>query len=470
MDLIKLVLETIEGHKSRHAFNTVLFNILEGDVYSYICKSIEDQMSPLSAKTAKFRIPPINVLRKVVCKLTKLYGRPVVRSTDEQSDMDLIAYYEKEIGVNKLFDSLNFNFNGYKYAAMKIFEDENGISARPLTATQFIPISTSGDPTKIDVIIEPAGMVGNNKKFWVYTASTFTSILENGSIFEEDMKENEGLNPYGVLPFAYANSSSYLTIPKEDHDMALMPILIPLLMTEINFGMQFLANPIIYGINLNLENIRISPNAVLNLKTDDVAAGQTQSIDVLQPSMDIQNQSKWIAQDLMATWLESKDIRASVVGSTDNAVSGINLMIREMDTTENVKRQSVIFKDVESDFWHKLATIHNYAVDAGRIDAGKFSDNLNLTVQYADPEPIQDRITIVDTVQKEMDAGLLSKRSALKRLNPGMTDQEIDKELELISKEKETKITMVGFNGLPESNSTDNAEGSVGESSGLPNE
>ena len=70
---IPAFLKHIDQHMAQIAFNEIIFEILEGNLLEQVEKSLREQLSGDSVTTALERVAPINVYRKIVSKLSKLY-------------------------------------------------------------------------------------------------------------------------------------------------------------------------------------------------------------------------------------------------------------------------------------------------------------------------------------------------------------------------------------------------------------
>ena len=75
------------------------------------------------------------------------------------------------------------------------------------------------------------------------------------------------------------------------------------------------------------------------------------------------------------------------------------------------------------------------------IDPGIFGDDFNVQMLFDQPEPMQDRKTMVETQKLEMDAGFTTRKIAITKLNPDMTPEQID---ELVLEIENTSVTVEG--------------------------
>jgi hypothetical protein len=353
-----------------------------------------------------------------------------------------------------------------KWESLEIFEDRElrELRFRAVPSNQFLAYSDDLiDPMRITAIIKFMGEVNvggaTRNKYWIYTKDYFIPMLDDGTVYAADLEGNDGINPYGVIPFQYASMSEYLLVPMPDRDTKQMSTLIPVLITDQNFGSLFLSMPILYAIDGSLENLPVSPNMFVNLQSnDDTKQAQ---LGVVKAEPDLEAQMNHVKNQL-AMWLESRDIKPGTVGKLDgeNFSSGISKIISEMETIENRKMQEEIFRDVERKFWKRLAVMHNELAKVGRIgNRQMFSDpeNLDVLVEYQEDKILESRADKVLRLKIEKDAGFTSLRKAISELNPNLESDEISDLIKEIDEEK--SFIMEVANGP--------AEGSDSDSQGL---
>jgi hypothetical protein len=347
----------------------------------------------------------------------------------------------------------NENYNAYKWSGIEIFEDEEikELRFRSLPSHQFIVYSDDEvDPLRVTALIKVMGEskdeMGNiRNKYWIYTKDEFLSVLDNGQLVKEDMALNEGINPFSVIPFQYVSLSEYLLVPMPDQDTLQMSKLIPVLITDQNYGSMFLSFPLIHTIDMDAENMPASPNHFLNLKSD--SPEKQGSVGVIKAEPDLSAQMDHVLRQL-DLWLDSRDIHAQGLGSltSDNFASGISKIISEMDTIENRKMQELVFKDMEINFWKRLAQIHNTLAKVGRLTNRQLFSNpedLYVTIEYAEETIVESRADKIARLKAEKDAGLTSTKRAIKQLNPDMDEDEIKLLMEEINEERSSIVEVV---------------------------
>jgi hypothetical protein len=438
---IPALLDHIEKNKKTISYNNELFNIMEGDLLTILVEHITKIAASKSTQIGVDRAAPINVLVKVVSKLAAVYREAPCRSTENPSDMDIIKTYEQN-GINDTFQDNNTNYNTYKNSTNEIYYDPKimQLRFRSVPSMQFLPYSDDEiDPLRMTELIKVMNPYIDNEgnelqKYHVYSDKEFISIDERGTIVKSDMELNKGQNVYGVIPFPYINKSRNLLIPKIDTDQLRMTILVALLITDINWASKFLSNPIMYGIDIDQDNFELSPNIFWNVKSD--LNGNRPELGVLKAEPDIEGQLNLIKNQL-GMWLETKNIKPGAIGklTADNYSSGIAMMLSEMDTANEIRRQQKVYEKYEVGFWQTLAQIHNYLAQRGFIkDRRLFTDPTRLIVQteFKEMKPFESHAEKLERVKKEVEAGLKSKRRAIKELNPKMSDDEVSELLEEI--------------------------------------
>lgn len=469
-DEFKAIIDAIDANSETIEFNEKIFNISEGDLSHYVKEELQSQLSGKPAKLAAQRMAPINVWNKIISKLSTPYTRPVVRKTENEGDQELINDYVSK-GINESFQDTNENYNSYKWTCLEIYQDENekDLKFRSMPANKFWVFSNDkSNPLKMTMLVKFMGKekdeFGSERRvFFIYTDDEFYIIYDNGDIALKRLEEygiEDFRNPYGVIPMEYITMSKYLLVPKPDNDTLQMTILIPVLLTDMNFGSMYLSHPMVYTIDAAEGDLPASPNLVFDVKSEGV--DHQASIGVVKAEPNLEAQMNHVIH-LLSAWLDSRDIRPGTVGkvNADNFANGISKLIAESDTVDNRKKQEIKFSKFENNFWRRLAKIHNILAENGGIsDKRKFSnpETLTVVVEYSEEKIIETREDKIRRLKNERDAGFRSTRSAIVELNPKLSDKEIDELVEEIGEEGSFTIMENFDNGNSEENSKkDNA-------------
>lgn len=441
-DEIKEVIKYIKSKNDFISYNNEIFEITEGDLFNKVKAELRKQFTGDSGITASMRASPINILNKILNKLSKLYHKPPVRTVVDgnTSNQTLVDFYSRH--VNAAFALHNFNYNAYKTSLVEIYEnpEKREICFRAIPANSFLARSLDRiNPVVPTEIIRFMGKDKDRKSiYWVYDKDNFTPITSDAKVYPSDLYETKGLNTYGILPFSFVTRSDYQLVPTPDYDILQMTLLIPVLISDQNFGGMFLSHPILYGINVSAENLKISPDHFWNVKSERGPDASTE-IGVLRAEPDLQAMMNNVLSQL-SIWLETKNIKPGTIGRVtgENYSSGISKLISEMETIEDRKQQAEKFQMVESDFWKRLGVIHNYLAGGGRLENNmKFIDpeKMEVMVEYQEESILESRAEKVLRLDAEVKAKFKSRYSAIAELNPKMNDDQIKEETELIKQE-----------------------------------
>ena len=413
--LVQEILKKARSYSPQLDYDHDIFNIMEGNLLQYLKEALECQLSDRAAKEAIDRCAPINILKKINDKLSKLYIDDVKRIAVDPANQYLVDYYSNE--VNEFFQEANLSFNSYKRCNIEIYYDDNEreVEFRVIPPHLYVPLAL--DP------INPLRMTHLVKifddKYMIYNDEEIVTVDKNGSV------KGSIPNEYGKIPLAYISRSKYTLMPTEDTDSKQMAVLLPVLLSDLNFSIKYQTNPIVYGVDVDTENLERNPNVFWSFKSN--IEGKTPSIGSISPNSDINGILSNIKEQ-MAFWLETKNIKANAIGisSGDQASSGLALMLRNIDTTEDRKQQVIYFRKFENEFWEVLSYVHNYLASIGAIDEKQmFTEETDVIVRYSDFKPIEERKDRVERLKSEVNAGFLTKEMAIRELNPDFSDEQV---------------------------------------------
>ncbi len=454
---IPVLLKCYQDQKDRMAHNNVLFNIYEGDLLTYILKDLKEQLSSTSYDYIKHRVSPINILKRLIDKLSKIYAKPPSREILKAKDSDkkLLSEYHKSMAINVNLGMSNEFFNLYKNTFIEPYVDNGKPRLRILPSDRFFVYSRDDvNPLRPTHFIK---VMGTYKKadgsecmiFYAYTDEEFLIfndkeeiLLDKMAQIYEDAPDEFGQNPFKKIPGIYINRSKVDLTPKIDTDTLAMTKLIPILLSDLNYAVMFQAFSIMYGIDLDEEGLKMAPNAFWRFKSSKSNPDAKPHVGVIKPEADIDKVLSLVREEL-AMWLNSKNIRPGTIGAlnSENAASGVSKVIDEMDTSEDRQKQVPYFIDAEREL-HDLIINHMHPVWSEYEDfelKGKFSVGISVETTFPEQRPIMDINTATDAQIKQMDAGLQDRESAMKALNPDMTPEQIKEKLAKIDKERAEK-------------------------------
>lgn len=430
-DLVKLA----DDNKPTLAHNEILFDIYEGDLLTYVMQDLKASLSPQSFNSIQSRVSPVNILKRVIDKLSKIYSKPPIRTLvkDSEIDKELFTMYQKYINPNGVFGMGNRFFNLFKNTLIEPYIYEGKPYARVIPSDRFFVYSDNAvDPMCPTHILKYMGKVKINgreeKVIYAYTDTEFLICNDKGDVLSELMVNNpNGVNIYGKLPFVYINRSHHRIIPTIDTDTLKMTKLIPILLSDLNYAVMYQSFSVIYGVDVNFENIEMSPNAFWSLKSD-ATTGTAPQIGSIKPQVDIDQVLNFIASQI-ALWMQTKNIKATGIATltVDNAASGIAKAIDEMDTAEDRQEQTVYFKEAEEDFWRLIINyMHPVWMNDPTFELKiPFSAGQEVMVQFPEQKAIMDETTIIDNAIKKYQGGFISKEMAVKEMYPDKSEDEI---------------------------------------------
>lgn len=426
--------DLVEAHSEYLQFNKMLLDIYDDNIGKYVIDDLEKQLSPQAFQQAKKRLSPINILPKVIDKLTNIFQTPVTREVLEgnNTDKEIFDFYSSLMRVNEKMDMSNELLNLCKSTLIYPTVNENVPELQIIENDKFIVYAANPMmPHVITHVIILAGTHGGVNIYWVWEKDKFYIVDSDRKLRRDIMAmfENEdGVNPIGRLPFVYCSSSPRQLMPKQDRDMIDIVKLIPTMMTDLNLAAMFQCFSIIYTVDVKQKDLKFSPNAVWDLKSNPESEKSPQ-IGAIKPNVDY-DQVMNIIETQLSLWLGTKGIKASTMGGLDkdNFASGISKMIDQMDTFEARQKQITKYTQVEKEMWDLILNyMHPYWSKNKMVSqTGIFSSNAFISTSFKVPLPPQTRGEVVKDVRDEYAARFTTKIRALKKINPEMTEKQIE--------------------------------------------
>ena len=474
--LAQLVPDILKNINSKHQNQTVfeknLLEVWEGGLQKHVEKAISNEFDGGAAHQSKQRVSPINILPKVISKMSQVYTNGVSRSVSKddtgnrnEQDTDLMAFYEKSMGMDTKLSTANKMANLFQYCAIEPYLDSKGQPtlrvipptmfsifsddpADPLTPTVFIkfmgketdftgPRTTTAGAKVKDAQTE----VTDPNIYFLYSDQEFIVIDETGSVRNDIMAavgNPEGENPAGRIPFTYINTAEFQLQPYPKQDMYTMPVLIPRLLTDLNFAAKFQSYAILYSIDLDVKDIESGPASMWALQSSDQE--KSGSIGTIKPEVDVDKVLTLINSQL-TLWLETLGIKSSGMGSVtaSSAASGIAKAIDEADSTALTSEQKKVFRSVEQDLWALIQTLHRLWTAQGRFDgsnmSGLFSEDFEPTVVFEELQVLVDPMARLTELKVKLDNGWTSRRRALAEANMDLNPAEIEELMTEIDEE-----------------------------------
>jgi hypothetical protein len=437
-----LIIDYVKQHATFLNKNKESLDIYDGNLRPYVDDILRSSLSSNYYHAIKDRILPINILQRYVNKVSTTYSKPPQRECEDESLKPYLEYYESEFNINGSAQICDIYSNLFKGFAWEPYINKDGCPRlRELPFDRFLVMSESkSSPEDETMFIKIMGQKGKSEDdilLHVYTDDEFDAFYLNGAEASEYLSENQGVNLIGVIPFVYGKRQKHKLIPTLDTDMLAMAKAIPVMISDAAGAQMFQCFTILYGIDINAENMVIAPNNFWSLKSDK-DSDKTPVIGSIKPEADTQKVLEFVTS-VFIMWLETKGIRIGSMGNTDggSAASGISKIIDEMDVYEIKKKSMEWFKLDEEELWNqKLPLIHNYWIKSGMLlDAEAPSlipnpDMVDIEVDFEKPTPFMSRSEEIANVKAELDIGTLSIESAIKILHPDYSEDIVSEMLE----------------------------------------
>lgn len=431
-EIIKSSLEEIREHSKFFEYNEQKLDIFEGDLLKYVDEVLRNTVSPNYYSHIRHRLLPVNVLTRVIDKMSKVYSDDPLRMATVDSAAQWLEFMEASLSINMvmgLADSYSHLFKGY---LLQPYIDQRQMRIRVIPYDRFLPIA--GDPKKpekMTAVVTIMGETDDGKKiYYYYDEERFIPFTSGGDEYKPALEGNDGVNPYGFIPFVYGNRAANNVVPQQDTDILQVSKMVPVMLSDLAGAIMFQCFTVIYGVNIKADNLEMSPNAFWSF-AQDAGSDSPPQVGTIKPEADIDKVTSFI-KDTFILWLETKGVRVGSIGSMDggNAASGISKIIDEMDVYEIKKRQIQYFKKEEFEFWEKAVALNNYWVKSKEIDADLVPEDTKVITEFDEPRPEVTRETEVRTIKMEVDAGFLDRKTAIKKLYPDLTEDQVIERLE----------------------------------------
>ena len=431
---IKSVLKAVEQQSDNIQTNYKMLDILEGNLEPYLLKGLSRLLSPRVLQYAIERLVPINIVPRYVDKLSNIYQTGVLREVADGSpaDSELLSWYEDELDIDSVMHQSNRLYNACRATLLHPYIGDSGPEIRVIPNDRFVVCSDNLiNPTEPTMVILLAGCDAEARKiYWVYTAQEFYIVRSDETIDYQAMAEMgipDGVNPYGVLPFIYVNSSNLRLCPYPDKDTIRMAEYVPSALTDLNLAALFASFSITYIKNGEVADPTYAPNALWFLKADDPE--RDVEIGTIKPEVSYNDVLNLIQSEL-SLWLGSKGIKTGSVGAlnADSASSGIAKVIDEADTFDVRQAQSVKFACAEHELWELiLEDMHPVWVSQGLVsNRSVFSAGASVSTRFSIIPVGTQRSALIQEQRDEYAAGFTTRSRAISMLNPQMSLSQVE--------------------------------------------
>lgn len=434
-DKRKEIIEYVKKHRDFIKHNETVLDIYQGNLLKYVLESMRTSLSPQYFSAIRDRVLPINVLQRYIDKVSTAYQKAPTRTGQDDAQTGYAHEWAELLELNVSGGIADAYANMFKGFAWEPYVNKDGKPAlRELSFDRFLVMSDSEvNPEEETIFIKFMGCKNNTDDgvlLHVYTNEEFDAFYMDGTSAPEYLTENGGVNLVGTIPFVYGKRQKNTLIPVSDSDILAISKAIPLMISDAAGAQMFQAFTVLWAIDVDLKDLKLSPNAIWDIKSDR-SSDKNPQIGSVKPEADTDKVVQFVV-NMFVLWLETKGVRVGSIGNIDggNAASGIAKIVDEMDVNSIRSKSMKWFKRDEEELFNRvLPKLSRYWVQAGMVQASEIPSLIEapvITVEFAEPEPMQSRAALIADIKAELDMETMTQEQAIAKLHPDMSQEDID--------------------------------------------
>lgn len=432
-ELAKKVMEDAKLKEERRE-NKRRYMMFNGKTKEVVREAIVGEFKkPETINELMARLVPLNIMQKVINKLSGVYKEAPLRTvlSKDEKEIQYLNSLEDALELNMRMKEANRFFKMNKKALLELYLDDDGVpSLRVLPAHTYECLAIKKKKKSVPNLIVKIDEEQERLIFWTDESHWVTNL--KGEVIAGLMAEldnEEGENPYGILPFEFINESSSSVHPIQDDDLLAVSIAIPVILTDLLFGLKYQCWSIIYTIG-KVGDIPFNPNSVIQL--DFGEDGQIPSLNTVKPDIDSDKLLN-VVMALVSLILTTKNL--SVGSITDGitaqaAASGLAKMLDSAESVEDKKDQQAYFLKAEMNIFKKLIVMLRYWKEGNELNTDydfDLPEDFRVSVSFQDPRPLMTEGELIDNSSKKVDKGFSTIKRELQKLYPDMDKEDIDK-------------------------------------------
>lgn len=429
-DKRKNIIEYVKKHSSFLKRNAEALDIYDGNLLPYVDAIMQATVSPQYYDKIKERILPINIIQRFVDKVSTAYEKEPTRESENVRVQEFVDFYKDQFKMSvsgQIADQYTNLFKGYAWEPY--INSKGQPQLRELSFDKFLVMSDSRvNPEDETIFIKLMGYGSSDENsllLFVYTDAEFDAFYLNGVEASEFLEENQGVNLIGTIPFVYGKRQKNKLIPTQDTDMLSIGKTISVMMSDAAGAQLFQCFSLIYGVDVNSENLILAPNAFWSFKSDNEKKPE---IGTIKPEADTEKVLSFV-MNVFILWLETKGVRIGSMGSLagGNLASGISKVIDEMDVYNLKKKSMEWFEKDEQELWNeKMPKIHNYWIQSGLVDPEIvppiINDVMDVVVEFPKIEPMMSRTEELANFKAELELKTITREYVIRKLHPDFND------------------------------------------------
>lgn len=441
------------------------------------------------AAVSEMRLCPINLLKKIVNKRASVYRRAPIRtvSDDNTADQMLVDHYVKAMELNKAMQKANRYYILHSNAALYTKPTGQGkLCLEVIPPYMYSLIPDPIDRSEVDTHVfsaftergrafssvdqlpatgrqgfsrEPGYASGKpmvdseqlpatdaDRQFVLWSSEYNVTLDGRGAPIEVEGEHAVphllGMSP--VVNLARDRDNEAWAIDGEDMidlTMAIQSGWTDLLTIAKQQGFSILT---IIGED-RPEKMTLGVNKAVWLKARENGPRPELKYTAGQANL---GEYRQLLMELLGLLLSTNDMNPKSIGGAggaSNVTSGFHALIEMADTLEAVEADKPTMLDAELAVWQRIKAWHNQYHDAAKLDPkaqalGKFSDEFELNIIYQDIKPIESEQDRLSAVKDMRGLSLITRKKAILKLNPDMTAEQAEQELEEIDSETQARV------------------------------
>ena len=451
-DIMKVITDDTVNAKQRVTEDQEKYMVYNGAIKDRLKAIIMREFQDTKTVTELTnRLIPLRILTKMVDKLGKVFKNGAVRKPLLQSDPDqeLIDVYSRSFDINSTMAFANKMTKLTKMSLLEPYLDSNGVPRlRVLPSHTFSLYSNDPiNPEKPTAVIKHLYIdkVDLKKSRYIYWDESSHWLCDGeGNILYNEMGDNqEGINPYGVLPFVYITQQKELLYPIRSNDAVAIQYAVCLLLSDSTLAQKYLswATLLLTGVDAKTTDITVGAASTLIIPPNENGAAAPDA-KYLQPNLNSDEVIR-LVDNLIEKLLTTNNLTGgTIVGKldTNTSSSGIAKMLDSMESTEDIEEQRHIYAHAEQELWdlfaHRLLPVWVASKEINPEYAGKFSTTFELSITFPEIKPMLSKKERIENAKSEYEAGFTTLKRAIMTINPDMEESEADQLISEIRKER----------------------------------
>lgn len=467
LDQRKRVIEEInqEENHSRKREHQKRFDVYQERQDRYILERLLREFDTDTVNQMR-KIFSINLTQRLIDELSSIYQKPVERNfsskdgreLSEEEISQLNALY-KVCHVNNELSKANRFYNLHDQCALMVVPNKMGsIKVKTISPVHYDVIpdaedqekayayilnvwdkdlymstrSVDQEPTQLNryrmndrinqTIADDNDRKKEHERYVVWTDEVHFTMDGNGKTIGEEI-----VNPIGKIPFIdIAHDKDFQFFVRRGTSVCDFALDLGLVLSDTanTIRLQSYAQAVMKS-EKPPQNMVVGPNNILWLPIDPETGNSSAEFQFVSPNPDIQGGLDFV-EVMINLFLSSRGIDPGTVSGQSQAKSfssGIERLLAMLEKFEATRADFDIFKDVEYQLCHLLKSWSNVMQDVvgegelkPELRQAMIGDDVKLDVKFGEPEAVQTKSEVEDSVIKLMEAGLISRKEAIMKL------------------------------------------------------